>query len=234
MSFSIERHKGENKLDLLLIENIIVCLGAFFGFIYGGILFFRPKKALYAQMITLALGVIGFGRLFLVCRILTGGEITETFQLGFVGMFASFLFFFSANFGAVDSLIDDSVKRSPWSKLINFLAPLTVLVLYLIFFVFSNVSLMWRIFVGILSFNIALSSYFNLKHLLSPDIDKGVITCLRPYNLLALIYAASVLMECIGLSSGNTVLAFVAGLISTISIILIIPLIARGVKKWLI
>lgn len=221
-------------MNLLLVVNIIVCVAAFFGFIYGGILFFRPKRALYAQMITLAMGVIGFGRLFLVCRILTGGEITETFQLGFIGMFASFLFFFSANYGAVDSLIDDSIERSFASKLVTFLAPVVVIVLYIAFFIFADVSLMWKIFGGILSFNIALSAYFNLKHLLSPDVDKGVITCLRPYNLLALIYAVSVVVECIGLSHGNDVLTFVAGIISAISIILIIPLIERGVKKWLI
>ena len=221
-------------MDLLLIANIVVCICAFFGFIYGGILFFRPKKALYAQMITLAMGVIGFGRLFLVCRILTGGEITETFQLGFVGMFASFLFFFSANYGAVDSLIDDGVNRSTWSRLVPFLAPLAAIILYIVFFIVRDTSLMWRIFGAMLTLNIALSTYFNLKHLISPDVDKGVITCLRPYNLLALIYAASVLVECIGLSSGNTILAFVAGLISAISIILIIPLIERGVKRWLI
>ena len=221
-------------MDLLLIANIVVCICAFFGFIYGGILFFRPKKALYAQMITLAMGVIGFGRLFLVCRILTGGEITETFQLGFVGMFASFLFFFSANYGAVDSLIDDSVNRSIWSRLATFLAPLTAIILYIVFFIARDTSLMWRIFGAMLTLNIALSTYFNLKHLLSPDIDKGVVTCLRPYNLLALIYAASVLVECIGLSSGNIVVAFIAGLISSISIVLVVPLINRGMKKWLI
>ena len=221
-------------MDFLLVANIIVCVGAFFGFIYGGILFFRPKKALYAQMITLAMGVIGFGRLFLIFRIVTGGEITDTFQLGFIGMFASFLFFFSANYGAVDSLIDDSIERSLWSKLVTFLAPIIAIVLYLIFFIFQEASLMWRIFGAMLTLNIALSTYFNLKHLVSPDVDKGVITCLRPYNLLALIYAASVLVECIGLCHGNDVLVFVAGIISAISIILIIPLIERGVKKWLI
>ena len=221
-------------MNLLLVVNIIVCVAAFFGFIYGGILFFRPKRALYAQMITLAMGVIGFGRLFLIFRIVTGGEITETFQLGFIGMFASFLFFFSANYGAVDSLIDDSIERSFASKLVTFLAPVVVIVLYIAFFIFADVSLMWKIFGGILSFNIALSTYFNMKHLLSPDIDKGVVTCLRPYNLLALIYAVSVVVECIGLSHGNDVLTFVAGIISAISIILIIPLIQRGVKKWLI
>lgn len=221
-------------MDFLLVANIIVCVCAFAGFIYGGILFFRPKKALYAQMITLAMGVVGFGRLFLVCRILTGGEITQTFQLGYIGMIGSFLFFFTANYGAVDSLVDDTVETALWKKLLPFLAPIVAIAVYLIFFIFGEVSLMWKIFGGVLSSIVALSTYFNFKHLLSPDIDKGVITCLRPYNLLALIYAASVLVECVGLSSGNDILAFVAALISGVSIILIMPLIERGIKKWLI
>ena len=221
-------------MNLLLIGNIIVCLFAFAGFIYGGILFFRPKKALYAQMIALAAGVIGFGRLFLVFRMLTGGEITETFQLGYIGMVGSFLFFFSANFGTIDSLVDKSIEQSLWKKVVPFLAPLGAIILYLAFFLFADVALFWKIFGGILAVVIGLSAYFNLKHLLAQDIDKGVITCLRPYNLLALIYAASVLVECVGLSNGNEILAFVAGLISAISIVLIMPLIERGVKKWLI
>ena len=118
-------------MNLLLVANIIVCFSAFFGFVYGGILFFRPKKALYSQMITLAMGVIAFGRLFLVIRILTGGEITETFQLGFIGMIGSFMFFFSANYGAIDSLIDtNNIDGGLLSKLINCFATVVAIALY--------------------------------------------------------------------------------------------------------
>jgi len=221
-------------LNLLLIANIIVCVCAFAGFIYGGILFFRPKKALYAQMITLALGCVAFGRLFLVMRIVTGGNITETFQLGFVGMIGTLLFFFSANYGSLDSLVDDSINDGIIHKIIPFLVPVGAIAVYVIFFIFGETTLMWRIFGGILVAFISLAGYFNIKHLLAPDIDKGVITCLRPYNLLAVIYSASVLIECVGLSRGNNVLAFVAGIVSAISIILIMPSIEMGVKKWLI
>ena len=49
-------------MELLLIGNIITCVGALGGFIYGAVRFFRPKAAVYAQMITLASGVIAFGR----------------------------------------------------------------------------------------------------------------------------------------------------------------------------
>ncbi len=152
-------------MNLLLIANIIVCVCAFAGFVYGGILFFRPKKALYAQMITLAIGCVAFGRLFLVFRIVTGGNITETFQLGFVGMIGSFLFFFSANYGALDSLVDDSINDGIIHKIIPFLVPVGAVAVYVIFFFFGETSLMWKIFGGILAAFISLSGYLSLIHI---------------------------------------------------------------------
>ena len=69
-------------MTLILIANIIVCICAFIGFVYGMIKFFKPKKAVYAKMITLAVGCMAFGKLYQVVRVLTGGEIFGQFQLG--------------------------------------------------------------------------------------------------------------------------------------------------------
>ena len=77
---------------MYLIANIIVCVCALAGFIYGGIRFFRPGKALYAQMITLSLGCIAFGRMFNIVRLLTDGNLTDHFQLGFLGLIGSLMF----------------------------------------------------------------------------------------------------------------------------------------------
>ena len=94
-----------------MIANIIGFVCALFGFIYGGIKFFRPRQALYAQMITLALGCNAFGRLYYIVRLLTSGFITGSIQLGFFGIVGSFMFFFSSNFGTLDSLLDDRSKE---------------------------------------------------------------------------------------------------------------------------
>ena len=78
-------------MELYLIANITGFVCALFGFIYGGINFFRPRQALYAQTITLALGCNAFGRLFYIVRLLTGGFITGSVQLGFFGIVGSFM-----------------------------------------------------------------------------------------------------------------------------------------------
>ena len=174
---------GVMILNLYLIANIIACVCAFFGFVYGIIKFFKPKKAVYAQMITLAVACMAFGRLYQVVRLLTGGDIINEFQLGILGIIGSLMFFFSANFGLMDSLADDKSKQFAKYRIIPIAAPILIIALYLIFILFADVSTYIKIIGAIISLFAIQSSYYNLKHLIFPDVDFGVIHCLKEYNL---------------------------------------------------
>lgn len=217
---------------MYLTANIIVCAAAFLGFIYGGVQFFRPQKALYAQMITLSLGCITFGRLFNIVRLLTDGDLTNSFQLGFLGLIGSLMFFFSANFGTVDSLVDDRSKEFTKYRLIALIAPAAAIALYVVLFLLADISLLWKISGAVLTLFIVFASYFNLKHLVFPDVEFGVGKCLRPYNLLALIYAVSILFECYAMSIGNELMTLICCCISGLITLAMMPLIVRGVAKW--
>lgn len=217
---------------MYLIANIIVCVCALVGFICGETQFFRPKKALYAQMITLSLGCIAFGRLFNIIRLLTGGTITESFQLGFLGMIGSLLFFFSSNFGTVDSLVDDRSKEYKKYRLIAFAAPVAAVLLYAGLFLFGEVSPLWKVQGAVLTLFVIPASYFNLKHLIFPDVDFGIVKCLRKYNLLALIYTVSVFFECYALSRGYELLTLICCCVTGLSTAIMMPTVIRGVKKW--
>ena len=223
-------------MKLYLTANIIGFVCSLFGFIFGGIKFFRPRQALYAQMITLALGCSAFGRLFYIVRLLTSGFITGSVQLGFFGIVGSFMFFFSSNFGTLDSLLDDRSKEFRKYRLISFIAPAVMIVLYLWLYIglfaAANIQTMWKILGGVLTFFMVQSSYFNLKHLIFPDVDFGVVKCLRLYNLLVLIYTLAVFGECVGLSRYAPELTLVCCIISGITAAAMIPSIVRGLKKW--
>lgn len=219
-------------MKLYLIANIIGFVCALFGFIFGGIKFFRPRQALYAQMITLALGCNAFGRLFYIVRLLTGGFITGSVQLGFFGIVGSFMFFFSSNFGTLDSLLDDKSKEFKKFRLISLIAPAVFLAMYILFFFTADISTIWKILGAVLTIFAALSAYYNLKHLIFPDVDFGVVKCLRPYNLLVLVYTLSVFVECIGLSRDNAVLTLICCIVTGVISTAMMPLIVRGLKKW--
>ena len=83
-----------------------------------------------------------------------------------------------------------------------------------------------------MTFFVSLSTYFNLKHLIFPDVDFGVVKCLRPYNFLVLIYAASIYMECFGLSRDNAVITLISCIVTGIISAAMMPFIVRGLKKW--
>ena len=221
-------------MTLILIANIIICICAFIGFIYGMIKFFKPRKAVYAQMITLAVGCVAFGRLYQVVRLLTGGDMTSGFQLGVFGVIGSLLFLFSANFGAMDSLADDRSREFIKYRLISIAAPVSALVLYIIFVWFTDLPRSVKIASALVTVFVMQASYFHLKHLIFPDVDLGIIKCLRRYNLLALIYTFLCMAEMVVIGLGNeTGILIVGVLIGSVMIGVIISA-ERGIKKWTI
>ena len=221
-------------MKLILITNIIVCVCAFIGFIYGIVKFFKPGKAVYAQMITLAVGCAAFGRLYQVVRLLTGGDMFNGFQLGVFGVIGSLLFLLSANFGSMDSLADDKTKKFLKYRLISIAAPAAALILYIVFILLTDLPGSVKIASSLVTVFVMQASYFHLKHLIFPDVDLGIIKCLRRYNLLALIYTFLCLAEMIVIGLGNEVGIMIAGILIGAVVIGVIISAERGIKKWTI
>ena len=221
-------------MTLILIANVIVCICAFIGFIYGMIKFFKPRKAVYAQMIALAVGCVAFGRLYQVVRLLTGGDMTSGFQLGVFGVIGSLLFLFSANFGAMDSLADDKSRSFIKYRLISLVAPVAALVLYILFVGLTDLPRSVKIASALVTVFVMQASYFHLKHLIFPDVDLGIIKCLKPYNLLALIYTFLCMAEMVVIGLNNEIGILIVGVLIGAVLIGVVISAERGIKKWTI
>lgn len=194
--------------------------------------FFRPRKAVYAQMITLAVGCMAFGRLYQVVRLLTIGDIFERFQLGILGVIGSLLFLFSANFGMMDSLADDGSKQYTKYRIIPLAAPAAYIAVYLVFFFFTDSAPLVKIAAGVLTVFVSGAGYFNLKHLIFPDVDFGVIKSLKLYNILALVFGALCMIEMITVSRGNIAAILITGILMGVILLVIAPTVERGIKRW--
>ena len=218
-------------MSLYVIANIIIFVSALAGFIFGIIRFSR-HKALYPRMINYGVGCIALGRLYQIIRLVTGGQITGEFQLGFLGLAGSLLFFFSANFGTMDSLADDRSARFRKSRMIASLAPIAMVAIYVIFVLCEDFPALAKILGAVLLAFAMQSAYFNLKHLVLPDVDFGIVNCLKAYNLAALIYAFLCMAEFIILCHENEVAELIISLAIGCVAGGIVPLVARGVKKW--
>ena len=221
-------------MKLTLIANIISCVCAFIAFRYGSILFFKPKKAVFPQMITLAAGCMAFGRLYQVIRLMTGGEIYGEVQLGIFGVIGSLGFLFSANFGAMDSLADDRSRAFRKYRWIAFAAPAVVALLYVLLLFTTDLPIFAKVVAALVTLFAMQASYFHFKHLIFPDVDYGVIKCLKPYNLLALVYIFLCMAEMFVIGIGSQVGILVVGTLIGIDLIAIVVSAGKGIKKWTI
>ena len=70
-----------------------------------------------------------------------------------------------------------------------------------------------KIVSGIISVVVIGASYFNLKHFIFPDVEYGVIRCLKAYNVLAMAFELLCLAEMLTMSRDLQVLTFVIGIL---------------------
>ncbi len=183
-------------------------------------------------MITLAVGCMAMGRLYQVVRLITVGDILDRFQLGVLGIIGSLIFFFSANFGVMDTLSDDGSKKFLKYRLIPLAAPVAAAASYIILFLTQDYPAFSKIIAGVITFVIICASYYNLKHLIFPDVDFGVINCLKPYNALALVFEALCIVEMYAQSRRIEALGVAVGVLMGVILLAIVPVVERGIKKW--
>ncbi len=215
-------------MDLYINLAMAVC--ALVGMTLGGLYYLAPRKPLYASMIVLGVGCIVLARTYQFARLLTGLDIIDIFQLGVFGIIGTFAFFFSANFGQIDSLVDDGSKEFFRYRLIAWCGPVAVLIMYLI--AAQNCYFAEKIAYGLVALSVGAASYYHIKHILIPDVDYGVVHCLRKYNSLALFYGLLCMLEIIFVEHRIAMAVLIVGILQCITSIMIVPVMDKGVKLW--
>ena len=210
---------------------LALTLSAAGGFGYGLYRFFRGRSAMYIKMIVYGIGCAMLGRLFETLQLFANGQIQSGFHVGVLGVVGSFLFFFTANYGQMDSLVDDGTKEFRKYRLIALAAPAALIAVYLLYFL--RVGFGQDVVVrGIETLIISQAAYFHLKHLIMPDVDYGVIRSLRQYNMLALIYGALCMAEMLFHTIKMPVLSIIVYVLLCVTMLVFMPVLERGVKKW--
>lgn len=215
---------------LYLSLALTICAGIGFG--YGLYRFFRDESALYVRMIIFSVGCAMFGRLFETLQYLVNGELGSGFHVGMLGIVGSFLFLFSANFGQMDSVVDDGSSAFRKTRIISLSAPAVIVAIWCLIAVAKGLN-KTTIPLGVETLFIAQASYFHLKHLIIKDVEYGLIKAIRSYNLFALIYAllcmAEMLIESFNLPEICIAVVYV---LQCVVLLVFVPVLERGVKKW--
>lgn len=211
-----------------LYINLLLFASSGSGFIYAVVKYFKPKAPLLWKLVVCSLGCMMLGRLFTVILFLTSREIFSDINVGRFGVIGGFFFLLSASYGQMNGLVDGGEKKYRKYRLISMLAPAVIVTIYIPLFISKSAIIINAATCLLLS----LCSYFNLKHLIMPDINMGILKLIRGYNFLALsLTVLSALETCLSIPNSAVILAIVSILISIVYII-IVPILVKGAKKW--
>ena len=164
---------------------------ALIGTTYGAADFFPGKSALYLKMVTCGVGCQMFSRLFYVVYIMTQGSTPDGFHIGFLGMAGSFLFFLSANYGQMDTLVDDGTAAFRKTRLEALLVPCVLLAIYVLFFQQAR-DMESRISVGFMALLLLLALFVLEKRerLVVGYILAGATVCILLSKANTVLYRA--------------------------------------------
>ena len=226
--------------NLFLYTDLWVLGCSLIGVVFAVITLLRHYKILYLRMICWAVICAFFARLF--HTVYVGFILYYDFNInmGTMGVFGSLLFLLSANYGQIDGLVDDRNRRFRKTRVIALIGPLVILAMFIFYFImwggfdYAKEYLSSHINMAIYSLVIMPCIYFNFKHLIIYDVEGGIVRSLRLYNAVAVIYELMVMAEWITMRVGMVDLFIVSMVVQGLTLLLMVPVAAKGVKKWTI
>lgn len=178
---------------MALVSNICAALSliiSIFAFAHGASRLLKKDKPLYCQVIMWAVACYCLECLE-TCVVYLCGDLSDQGIIGRIAICGFSFALLSANYGAIDSIVDDRSEENNKYKKLALLAPALLLV--------ANVAGIINIYpegklVSIVYAVSALpslpASYFALKHLLLPKDRMGFLACTKMCNILSLIIYA--------------------------------------------
>ncbi len=219
-------------MNLVVAINIYLFVCACAGLAYGLTVTYRRKQPLYFRLMIFSIACQVFSRAFYIVTLLCYGELPDGFNIGFLGYAAFFLFLFLPNVGAIDHLLDESDRGYAKYRLLALILPAAELALAVFAMLYDAVPLDVRISYAVLLLLAGLAGYFNLKHLLTPDVEGGIIRALRRFNALCIALELLTLAE-VGLYCCSYRSPIVIQALLGVLYVVFLPLLNKETKKWI-
>lgn len=225
-----------NNLDLYLmwVSLLIPLATTLFCFAYGIKCFFKKGKPLFVQSLTMAMGCHSLGSIYQLCITLSTHEVLEGFTPAYLGRIGFFLLIITANYGQLDSIVDDGSKKMRPSRIIALIAPACAALLYIPNAIIPDVPIETKAIYAVVWITAMISLYFNLKHAIIPDLDFNFTKAIRPYNIFALCLGASELLCLTAWDYLCGVAMVITAIIFSVFCVMTILAVRKGVDKWTI
>lgn len=211
----------------------IVYAMSFFALLCGIYMLILRKHPLYFQLIVASVFCYVLGYTFDVCEYFVSDTLSGGYLIGYLGFIGSFLFLLTASFGYMDGILDDKTPQMKKARWFALLAPIILIVL-LIPNLVADIPTSTKVVYFVSWIAGSLSSYFNLKHALIPDMGFGFVKAIKPFNIAALSFTFFQFIHLTLWNFCGWIPLFISGIILGASCIAMIITADRGGKKWII
>lgn len=205
---------------------------SFAAFAHGAVKLFKKGKPLYCQIIMWAVGCYCL-QCIESCVVYFCGDFSDKGIIGQIAMCGFFFALFSANFNTLDDVVDDRKQNNGRYRKLALIAPLaygtaSVVGVLHIFPIYNFAACVYAIAL----FSMTVASYFNLKHLLLPKDELGILSCTKMCNIICLVIYAIAVMLIIIYGRVAPVISNVLNLTVSILVLALTLAAEKGEKSW--
>lgn len=201
-------------------------------FMRGMYKMFRKGKPMYFQLLICSVGCCALKELWMIVNAVCG--VSGILNVGLIGNLGCFWFMLSANYGSLDSFVDDKSVSAKKTKILALIAPVFFAVCLGILVSYSlNSNSRTTVFITSACFIPALAaSYYSLKHIILPIDELGFLRSTKPCNIFIIMLCIADFVELIVLFFGNNIA--LSAMSVTISCLMagLVWACERGTKIW--
>ncbi len=156
--------------------------------IFGIVRMFANKAPMYFRLIVCGVWCFAFQYIYYFLAILCKMDMPDFYNICFLGIGGSFIFFASANYGQFNSIVDEYGKRLRLIRLVSLLAPLAFLAWFILICLGAEgISVYTVLVLSTSAVPIMIGSYFNLKYLVIKNDSLGLLKGVKPLNAAELV-----------------------------------------------
>ena len=201
-------------------------------FVHGAVKILKKGKPLYFQIVIWAVGCYCL-QCIESCVVYLCGDFSDKGIVGQIAMCGFFVALISANFGALDTIVDERSKNNGKYRKLALVAPVafgiaSVVALKNIFPLYNFAAIVY----GMSLLSMIVASYFSLKHLLLPNDELGILSCTRMCNIICLIIYLLAVLLIIIYKRVNPIISDVLNLIISFFVLALTLAAEKGEKSW--
>ena len=201
-------------------------------FVHGAGKLFHKGKPLYCQIIMWAVGCYCL-QCIENCVVYLSGDFSDRGIIAQIAMCGFFVALISANFGALDSIVDDRRENNGKYRKLALIAPVAfgIASYAALANIFPRYSFAASVY-GLSLLSMTAASYFNMKHLLLPKDELGILACTRACNIICLVIYALADLLIIIYGHVSEIISNVLNVLLSVLVLLLTLAAEKGEKSW--